>query len=74
MYNLFYWAFSAQLMFTFSKYEDCKKAETILRNRYPDAKIWMESVMSINSFQEFMDKTDGKIRDYENSSPVKKVD
>ena len=42
-------------------------AKTIIeyKEKYPDAKIWMEPVVPVNSFEEFMDKTNGVIESYE---------
>jgi len=50
---------------TFSNYSDCKKACDFYKEKYPDAKIWMEPVVPVNSFEEFMDKTNGVIESYE---------
>lgn len=64
MYNLFYWAYSAQLFYSFDKYDDCKKSLEVLKEKYPDAKIWMQKSTTV-CFEEFMDKTQGRIGDYE---------
>ena len=65
MYNLYYWEWSPMLCMTFSNYSDCKKACDFYKEKYPDAKIWMEPVVPVNSFEEFMDKTNGVIESYE---------
>lgn len=66
MYKICYQAFAPQSLAYFNDYNDCKKALDILKEKYPDAKIWMHSVTPV-CFDEFMDKTGGLIDRYENS-------
>jgi len=65
MYNLYYWAWDAKLMATFKNYADCKKALDLLTAKYPTAKIWLENIVVIGSFEEWQDKFNGKIEDYD---------
>lgn len=64
MHKLCYWAFNAQTLAYFNNYADCKKAADLLKEKYPTAKIWMETITPI-CFDEFIDKTGGKISKYE---------
>lgn len=65
MYNLYYFAWSPQLLCTFKNYIDCKKALDRLLYRYPGSKIWMSEVSGISCFEEFEDKFKCKIPEYE---------
>ena len=56
MYNLYYWKYTSKLMCTFLNYDDCKMALEILKKKHPNAKIWYEPVISINSYKEWCDK------------------
>lgn len=67
MFNLFYWVYSEKLMCTFTNYADCKKALDTLRAKYPTAKIWLEPVIPITSFEQWQDTFGGKIEEYKNA-------
>ena len=64
MYNLFYWYMSATLMCTFTNKKDCKKALETLQTKYPKAKIWYEQLETIDSYEDWLDEFEGKIKDY----------
>ena len=64
MYNLFYWVYDAKLMCTFDNYADCKKALQTLEKKYPKAKIWIQRVIPISSFEEWEDKFNSSIQEY----------
>lgn len=65
MYHLFYWAYAPKHMCTFSNYSDCKKALEVLNAKYPTAKIWIEKIEFINSFEEWKDTFNSRIEEYE---------
>jgi hypothetical protein len=65
MYNLYYWVWGEKLMATFANYADGKKALEILTAKYPTAKIWLEPVRVTNSLEEWQDKYNGEIAEYE---------
>jgi len=67
MYKIEYWAHSPQVLAYFDNYQDCNKAFILLREKYPDSKIWMKKVETITCFEEFIDKTNGRIEAYEES-------
>jgi len=68
MYNLFYWAYNPRLMCTFNDYATCKEAMEKLKQKYPTARVWMDPVVPINSLQEWEDKFNCHIPEYENKA------
>lgn len=64
MYKINYWCYTAKILAFFDDYEECKKSLEVLQKKYPDAKIWMDKVETISCFNEFMDRTNGLISDY----------
>jgi hypothetical protein len=49
----------------FNDYGVAKKCFDKLKERYPDALIYLNTITPITHFGEFMDKTGGVIREYE---------
>lgn len=56
MYNLYYWKWQPVLMCTFQNYTDAIKALDALKEKYPTAKIWVQPIQPIFSFDEWKDK------------------
>lgn len=67
MHKLYYQYFQPKLLCAFQDWRDAKKARDVLRKRYPESKIWIESNSDapMLSFEEFMARREGKIWDYE---------
>jgi hypothetical protein len=65
MYELKYQAFAPQTLATFSSHAEAMKAQRHLKGIYPDAKIWVTAVVPINSFEDFMSITGGRIEAYD---------
>jgi hypothetical protein len=65
MYNLYYWKWQPVLMYTFQHYTDATKALDVLNFKYPDAKIWIQPIQPVYSFEEWQAKY-SVIPEYEN--------